>query len=129
MKIIIGIIIFIILLGVGSLIVPDTEDKNVQILSKYGVEVIARKKDFQKDSCMIEFDITSKNEDLNVRSFTVEIPEIKDVNYLNTYNKVIVHKFIKVQLKKNELQREIKIFSLPCKNLGKMSLLISTQYC
>lgn len=128
MKILIGIIIFLFLLGIGHLIVPDTEDKNVQILSKYGVEVIARKKDFQKDSCTVDFDITSKNEDLNVRSFTVEIPEIKDVNYSGGNNKIIVHKFIKTQLKKGILQREIKIFSLPCKNLGEMSLRISSVF-
>ena len=128
MKIIVGIIIFLSLLGIGHLIVPDTEDKNVQILSKYGVEVIARKKDFQKDSCTVDFDITSKNEDLNVRSFTVEIPEIKDVNYSGGNNKIIVHKFIKTQLKKGILQREIKIFSLPCKNLGEMSLRISSVF-
>ena len=127
MKIIIGIIIFLFLLGIGSLVVMDTEDKNVQILNKYGVEVVARKKEFQKDSCMIDFDITSKNEDLNVRSFTVEIPEIKDVNYSGGNNKIIVHKFVKTQLKKDVLQREVKIFSLSCKNLGEMKVRISSS--
>ena len=127
MKIIIGIIIFLSLLGIGSLVVMDTEDKNVQILNKYGVEVVARKKEFQKDSCMIDFDITSKNEDLNVRSFTVEITEIKDVNYSGGNNKIIVHKFVKTQLKKDVLQREVKIFSLSCKNLGEMKVRISSS--
>ena len=127
MKIIIGIIIFLSLLGIGSLVVTDTEDKNVQILNKYGVEVVARKKEFQKDSCMVDFDITSKNEDLNVRSFTVEITEIKDVNYSGGNNKIIVHKFVKTQLKKDVLQREVKIFSLSCKNLGEMKVRISSS--
>ena len=127
MKILIGIIIFLSLLGIGHLIVPDTEDKNVQILNKYGVEVIARKKDYQKESCTVTFDITSKDEDINVRMFKVEISEIKDVKYSGGYNKVIVHKFVKTQLKKGVLQREIKIFSLPCENLGEMKVRISSS--
>ena len=120
MKILVGIIIFLSLLGIGSLIVPDTEDKNVQILNKYGVEVIARKKDFQKDSCTVTFDITSKNEDLFAKNFTVEIPEID--------RKIIQHNFVKLQLKKDVLQREIKIFSIPCQNIGKMNIQISSYF-
>lgn len=118
MKTIVGIIIFLILLGVGSLIFPDTEEqKNFQVLNEYGVNVTS-KKITQGDTCLIEILVTSKNENLNVKGFMIEAQDINGKN-LN-FN------FVKVNLKKDIAQQELKRFPITCEKIKPLKVRIQS---
>ena len=118
MKIIIGIIIFLILLGVGSLIFPDTEEqKNFQVLEDGRVNVTS-KKITQGDTCLVEILVTSKNEDLNVRGFTITAEDINKKN-LSFF-------FVKTNLKKDIAQQELKRFSITCEKIKILGVRIKT---
>ena len=109
-KIILFIVIGLIVLGViGNVLYPETEEqKNTQVLNKHGLYVTS-KKTTQGDTCLVEILITSKDKDLNVNGFTIEAQDINGKN-LN-FN------FVKVNLKKDIAQQELKRFSITCEKI------------
>jgi hypothetical protein len=116
-KIILFIIIGLIVLGlIGNVLYPETEEqKNTQVLNESGVKVTS-KKTTQGDTCLVEILVTSKNEDLNVRGFTIEAQDINGKN-LN-FN------FVKVNLKKDIAQQELKRFSISCEKIKPLKVRI-----
>ena len=118
MKKLIFIIGFILIVGIGNLLMPETEEqKNFQVLNEYGVNVTS-KKITQGDTCLVEILVTSKNEDLNVRGFTVEAQDINGKN-LN-FN------FVKVKLKKDIAQQELKRFPITCEKIKPLKVRIQS---
>jgi hypothetical protein len=109
-KVILFIIIGLIVLGlIGNVLYPDTEEqKNIQVLNERGV-IVTSKKTTQGDTCLIEILVTSKNEDLNVRGFTIQA---EDIN-----GKSLTFDFIKTYLKKDIAQQELKRFSITCEKI------------
>jgi hypothetical protein len=109
-KVILFIIIGLIVLGlIGNILYPETEEqKSTQVLNEHGVNVTS-KKTTQGDTCLIEILVTSKNEDLNVRGFTIQA---EDIN-----GKSLIFNFVKTYLKKDIAQQELKRFSIPCEKI------------
>ena len=109
-KVILFIIMGLIVLGlIGNVLYPETEEqKNTQVLNERGV-IVTSKKTTQGDTCLIEILVTSKNEDLNVRGFTIQAEDINGKN-LN-FN------FVKTYLKKDIAQQELKRFSITCEKI------------
>jgi len=106
-KVILFIIIGLIVLGlIGNVLYPETEEqKNTQVLNESGVKVTS-KKTTQGDTCLVEILVTSKNEDLNVRGFTIPTTDINEKN--------LTFSFVKIYLKKDIAQQELKRFSITC---------------
>ena len=118
-KVILFIIIGLIVLGlIGNVLYPETEEqKNTQVLNESGVKVTS-KKTTQGDTCLVEILVTSKNEDLNVRGFTIEAQDINGKN-LN-FN------FVKVNLKKDIAQQELKRFPITCETIKPLKVRIQS---
>jgi len=118
-KVILFIIIGLIVLGlIGNVLYPETEEqKNTQVLNESGVKVTS-KKTTQGDTCLVEILVTSKNEDLNVRGFTIEAQDINGKN-LN-FN------FVKVNLKKDIAQQELKRFPITCEKIKPLKVRIQS---
>ena len=109
-KVILFIIIGLIVLGlIGNVLYPETEEqKNTQVLNERGVHVTS-KKTTQGDSCLIEILVTSKNEDLKLQGFTVEA--------MDTSGTSLTFDFVKMNLKKDIAQQELKRFSMTCEKI------------
>ena len=109
-KIILFIIVGLIALGiVGNILNPETEEqKNTQVLNKHGL-YITSKKTTQGDTCLVEILVTSKDDNLNVRGFTIPTTDINDKN--------LTFSFVKTYLKKDIAQQELKRFPMTCEKI------------
>ena len=109
-KVILFVIIGLVVLGtIGNILNTDAgEQKNTQVLNERGVHVTS-KKTTQGDSCLIEVLVTSKNEDLKLRGFTVEA--------MDTSGTSLTFEFVKMNLKKDIAQQELKRFSMTCEKI------------
>ena len=109
-KIILFIIVGLIALGiVGNTLYPETEEqKNTQVLNKHRLYVTS-KKTTQGDTCLVEVLITSKDEDVLVQQFTIGTTDINDKN--------LTFSFVKIYLKKDIAQQELKRFSMTCEKI------------
>ena len=106
-KVILFIIIGLIVLGlIGNVLYPETEEqKNTQVLEDYKIKVTS-KKITQGDTCLVEILVTSKKEDINALGFTIPTTDINEKN--------LTFSFVKIYLKKDIAQQELKRFSTTC---------------
>ena len=110
-KIILFTIIGLVLLGlILNIVFPKTEEqKNSQVLNDHGGVKVTSKKTTQGDTCLIEILVTSKNEDLNVLGFTIPVQDINEKN--------LTFSFVKIYLKKDIAQQELKRFPITCEKI------------